>query len=888
MNEDLLSGSQRSLTFVLAAVYVLFSGVAFAQGIAERYVFHIKEATLGEALEAIVELTDAQLIYPQKLATETGHNSVVGRYTIEEALDLLLEGSGFSGGLTKGGMIVISLDQTKTENIREDQVASGTLKKGLLASVATFMFGAGGASAQDGVDGADNNGEPREVIIVTANKREQTLQDTALAVTALTDDELRKRGVSGISDYLNTIPGVTLADRGLGENSVVIRGLALAPNFEVGARGASVGYYFGDVPLTSFGAGFGDIRLVDISRVEVLRGPQGSLYGASSIGGTIKSLPNEPNLNEFQASLELGYEFLDDSKDEGSNIRGVVNVPIIENKLAFRGVLYRDKDAGYIDNLANDSAAIVATNTTHGVPQLTQDLEDVLATKVVGGRVSLRFSPTDFIDATLMYAKQEAEQDGGFIRSIDTNDPRRYVQSVSQINTQLDPDGLRKHEDYQIGNLTVDIDLGPVSLFSSTAIVEREESSVLDFQSIVPPGSFLASAPLFRRDLVETDGFVQEVRVNSEFGGPLQFTVGGYYEKTDRDVKDNSGIFYGGDLSLGLNPFGPGAPAELLLFGGTNTEIEQHAVFGELSYDVTDQIELTFGGRHFSFDVIEENFTNGFSSGVVPAKDVGETFKANLSYRPDDTTHLYAQFAQGFRLQPTTAPLPPSLCDQDNDGLIDGTQIGINDGNRLNPDRSNNYEVGVKKTALDGRATINLAAFNTRLKDLPLFIPSTCGISPRVNAGKGRSRGVELEAAYAIQDNLVLSFSGSFTDAVLLEDLPTGELLAGDRLPGSARWTIASSLQYDFEVATLPVFLRGDINYKSSYYSEASRQDLVAGDYTTVNLKAGVSVGNVDLEAYVKNLTDEYAFTQIGFWAGLEDGYALRPRSVGVTARIQY
>ena len=315
------------ICLVIAAIVAISS--AHAQDVLARYDFRIDAVTLGAAIDELQEETGVRFWYDYDLATTTGINSVIGQYTVEEAMEIMLRETDLSGGLTESGMIVISQKHSANAHDREDEMASGKLKKGLLAGVSAFLFGAGGQSlAQSNDEGASVR--TVDTIIVTANRREQALEDVPISIVALSDDELDAKNISSLVDLSVAVPGLFISDNG-GFRDIQMRGLG-------GFSGTPfVGVYVDEMPVTSLTATSQiDTRLYDLQRVEVLRGPQGTLYGNGAIAGALRFITKKPDLDDFSGGATIGVSHTNDG-GTNHNSTGFLNVPIVEDKFAFRG-----------------------------------------------------------------------------------------------------------------------------------------------------------------------------------------------------------------------------------------------------------------------------------------------------------------------------------------------------------------------------------------------------------------------------------------------------------------------------------------------------------------------------------------------------------------------
>ncbi|MCB2114504.1 MAG: TonB-dependent receptor [Parvularculaceae bacterium] len=839
----------------MLTVFAGCSDVARAADHNRRFDINVEEKTLGAALGKIVAQTGITVLYPYELAKRAGMRPVHGRYTVEEALDALFEGTEFSGGLTENGTVFISVSGVEMATDREASVQSGRqIKRTLLGSAAAFLFGTAGIYGHGTVYAQDE-------IVVTAQKRAQSLQDAPMAITALTSADISRRSLVGMGDYLNTVPGVTQSDFGVGRNIIVMRGIGAS-----NAEEATVGVYFGEIPLTGIAQSSAtDIKLVDIERIEVLRGPQGTLYGSGSMGGTVRNVPKAPNLQEFEGSLEAGYSGM--AGGDNSKIVAVLNAPLVEDRFGLRIAAYKYDNAGYVDNIGASDPAKSALAATFGA--IVVDEDNVGDTEYVGIRASALWRPVDPLSFTFTYVHQDLTQDG-----YNEVDPALGGYKAAPFFLKQVNGGAEKlTDDIDIANLVAEYDFGSLSLLSTSTWFKGQSDSFRDAGRVVP-------LPLPQAFDSGKDGVVQEVRLVSNFDGPFQFLAGYYFE--DLSTFINSELFWGGDDAL-LPGFLGTDPTDL--FGSDiSFAIKQHAVFGEASLDIFDNLTATVGGRYFDYTRKDDNSQRGTLSGggVEVHEESGEdgtSFKASLHYKPIRNATFYAQWAQGFRLGRPATPAPAAVCDVNNDGLLDGTSAPVDPG-IVRSDKLDSYEIGGKFNLFDQRMTLNVAAYNIEWDGIPvdLFAIPNCGFSVTVNAGEARSRGVEVESTIHLFEGVRLDVAGSYVDAELTKDNPVlGP--AGTRLPGSARIQASVGAQYDFTVATHDAYARADYSYVGPFYNDLGQTFHEVGDYHKVNLRAGVNIDQVSIEVYATNLlnADELTYVILPGRA-----YRLTPRTIGV------
>lgn len=725
-----------------------------------------------------------------------------------------------------------------------------------------------------------------EEIVVTATKRATSLQDTAASITVLGAEELSRKSITSMTDYLNAQPSVTFLDLGAGQNSLVIRGLGISP-FEQ----ATVATYFGEVPLTNplgqtpFSI---DFKLVDMERVELLRGPQGTLFGGGSLGGAIRNIANRPNLTELEGQVNASISHTKGASTENVDVSGVLNVPLVEDQLAVRIVAYRESEAGFVDLIETEAVRNASENT--GVD--LQRERDAGSFSITGLRASSLWQPTEQFDAQLTFATQEIEENGLREVVIPLGGYRNSALSPEVDRLGTNPDG--RGSDASMANLVMNYETDWGTFTSSTAYIDTEFFQNADITRLSP--GLVSTQQAFET----RESWTQELRFASDFEGPLQFIGGLFYE--DIDYERSSALIWTGDPDAPFNPFGvteDPATANLTTTVDTDTA-EQFAVFGQFEYQLSSTLMMTAGGRWFTFDRTNGRAlaTGFFNAGAtdptfeLPISENGTNFKFGLDYTPNDDVLLYASFSQGFRLGRGAAGTPDGLkavCDVNGDNIHDELGIPFNEAGALDSDTTDNYELGGKFTLLDNRVVLNAAVFQVDWTGLPVRqVDSQGNCAIQTNGGTARSRGIEIETRFSLTENLQLNLSGSYIDAEFREGNEPLGLPSGTRLPQSAQWNGAVGLQYEFIFFDNEAFWRSDLAYISDYVSGGPGNLATAipvGDYAKLDMRAGVNLGPFDLEVFATNLTDENAVTTR--FLGVR-GWRLNPRTIGINVRRRF
>jgi outer membrane receptor protein involved in Fe transport len=703
-----------------------------------------------------------------------------------------------------------------------------------------------------------------EEIVVTALKRETNIQDTPLAITAVTGNTLNAMGVSDITSLNRVSPGLIVTESNVSGSRLTIRNIRAAGE-------ATVGLYYDDTPVVGSAGVTADaggttpsLRLFDIDRVEVLRGPQGTLYGSSSMAGTVRLIFAKPRLDETEATVTAEGNDVEHGGG-GYQTQGMVNVPIIDGRLAVRAVgLYQDA-AGYVDNVA-----------------LHQN--DVNEKTTRGGRLMIRAVPVNglTIDALAVVHNVSGALDDYFLADGAYNEHYEELQPV--------------RDDFQLFSGTLTWDLGPVRLTGIGSHTHRNFNYSYDFSqffrtfgALYPVGSasynaFNAQAPAVANSPQITSTDTAEVRLASNDHGPLQWTTGFYYSK--REGNFDSNILRANGVTGYVLPV---SAATLLGQRVIGDELKQFAGFAEATYDITDRLSVTGGIRYFDYtrratnNVTVVDALVGFVASPpidATSKENGMLYKGDISYKLTDHVFGYVTASSGQRPGGVNQVLglPANLQNYQSDSLW-------------------NYELGLKSELLDRKLVFNVAVYQINWSNM-----QTSGTLPNTNfqfianAGSARVRGTEVEATLYPLAGLQLQASGSYSDARLTQNQANQTLqaagLRSDRIPYVPEVTVQVSAQYGWALSrAYHAMLRADANYSGSSWTTFPHtntfQDYLPA-YVTGSMRATLS-GSTDwsVSAFVYNLTDSSAVVNklsSNAYGGLNNvrAISLAPRTVGI------
>jgi iron complex outermembrane receptor protein len=808
-----------------------------------------------------------------------------------------------------------------------------TLLRGLvLAGLAGVPLVAGAQQAQQQ---AEQPGAIQEVI-VTATKRSQNLQEVPFSVSATSQDQIRNSGAIDIVDLARNVAGLAIADLGPGQSQMAIRGISSGQVIrdQPGVK-EQVGVYLDESPI-SVALFTPDLELFDLDRFEVLRGPQGTLFGAGSEAGTVRYITAQPRLGRTEIFTDASIEDVTHG-DEGGFLRAAMNVPFGDN-LAVRLVAYEHHLAGFIDAISpfgpagGDQPAGFTVNRAINSGDRS------------GARLALLFKPSSELTITPRIVFQKLETNGYprvdlyniLANPYTTTQPAVTIGNREQYRQQND--GLT--DDFTLADVKIDYDAGPATLTSVTSYTHRNVQVLRDATQLtgsvtfdvfgdahVPPdfAGVRTSSPLY--DRTHLNVFSEEVRLASNGKQQIDWLVGGFYQHVGRH--------YGQDLPTpgydALNaqfafPLGPN-PAGLYdtpFFSDLFYTLKQYAAFGEVTWHATDQLSVTAGLRYYKYSEDRVlNFNGVFASDTPPGgipgsvDSNGTSPRLILSYKPVQDVDLYAQASRGFRLGGINDPINLPLCSA-QDKIIFGGYGTWKD------EKLWDYEVGIKSQWLDHRLTLNVAAFYENIDNLQATATAgTCSSRLVINVPKSRSEGVEAELFARPNANWDFGISATVLDAKLTSSVISslgvvGGLQDGNRMPTAPKAQGAGSVGFTMPTTgTTDFFANFTIQYVGSSFSQFENEEPGwgqiggAGDpnaarligyggplttnvinfnpelpsYTLANLRFGFKTDRWQAALYINNIADKTAELALDYERGRSArvGYLTnQPRTVGL------
>ena len=842
----------RSAAYLTCGATALLVGTAAAQSV-DKNRFDISSGALGEALDLYIDQSGEQLLYSADHVEGLSTDGVRGVLSNDEALEDLLSGSNLKVRQDPSGAVLITASVDRA--VRSTMAQQRPFRVAQAASPAIANDGApiSGASYAD------------ETIIVTATRRDERLQDVPLAVTALDPDLFEAIGQTSVRNIIDFVPGFQTqnpAGGPPGRGDILARGAAT-----IGSGAAVVGVYLDDVPVGSNLSNVGqevylDGTLFDLERIEFLAGPQGTLYGASSIGGAVRYVTSKPSLTEFggKASVNLS------GTDEGgfnAIYSGHVGGPLIEDRVGLKVSGFFDDNAGLIDAVDPFTGVLIE--------------EDADRYESYGYDADLLLSPTDRLDVRLRYLKQKTDggaRNGGAVL-VDAN----LAPVFGEYETIRNPEDTEVSEtDLFSGTITFDLDwatLTSISAYTESSYVGLSETVTLNLAA-----DFLFGLPFGTTEFVEskfdvdTERFVQEIRLTSapkSEAGEFEWLFGLYYADESSDVVSSLVAFPGTRV----------ATSQLL-----ENSYEEYAAFGNLTYYITDKLDVTVGARVSrqtpELTAVTTGPLNGESDFRTDTGSTADTYMANIRYRPNDDLSLYGRVASGFRPARTQVPI-----------LDNGVNIAPE---KIESDDLWSYEVGAKGVLGDGVASFDVALFHVDWDNFQSLLTTPLAIFFG-NASDGITiNGVEGSLGLEPLDGLSILSTVSFTESTLNSDEPEVFGLEGQQTPRIPKWTAAMNARYDFALTgDLDAHVGGTVRYQDEERSafddgnpSNGQVNLITGDYVLADLNAGLSAGPLALDLYVTNLFNEYEFVGANGLTTSLNGNPVRPRTVGAVVSFEF
>ena len=788
-----------------------------------------------------------------------------------------------------------------------------SLQTSLLASAAIIAISvASPAAAQIDTQqpaAQSTTDEGGETIVITAQKREERILDIPQSVTVVSGETIEREQATTFEDYLNQIPGLSLNQSEPGEARLVLRGV------NTGGVSSTVAVYVDETPFGSSTALVngavlaGDFDPFDLSRIEVLRGPQGTLYGASSLGGVFKFVTNEPELGRVAARGRAGVEFIDNG-GTGYFANGMVNVPL-GDIAAFRATGTFRKQAGWVDADPQDITFNDLFGFGNSFTVRSSGENNINDNKVLSGRGSLLVKPSDALTIRLTAYGQNLRTHASSNVEVE---PDSYEPLRSKFGrTVLVPEF--SDVDYRVYSGNVEYDFGFATLLSATSYSKlrtdfRTDLSLLLgatinslFGPLNPniPGIGLPEpitdqpiAP-FQNQTTGVKKFTQEFRLASPSNDRFEWMVGAYYTREKGLIDQHiSGRTFTGSDSM------EDELADLIALN-LESRYREIAGFTNATWHLTDRFDITVGGRLSENKQRAEQAVGGpltpFQFGFFPEFEPGKskesvfTYSVSPRFELSNATAVYGRVAKGYR------PGGPNVIPPLSGGELEAFPTSFD------ADTLTSYEVGLK-TDIGRRFNLDLAAYHLKWKDIQVFGQTPSGFGFNANGDGARVNGFEATVSMRPMRGLNVSMNTSWIDAKLTDDTPVivgGR--KGDRLPFTPNVSAAVNADYEWGLSpTATAFVGGSLRWTGDQRSNF-RIGVVGGaitplpqrtipDFTTADLRAGVDFGRFTVEAFARNVTNARGMTSVNDATGIPGGGILaafmQPRTIGFTFGAKY
>lgn len=811
--------------------------------------FNIEAQDLGSALKAFAFQSNREIFFAPELTQGKHSYGVVGRYDDLDALQKILADTGLTFTVTDSNAILVRDVSNATTRSRAHATTGAALHLARAemdapapAPQSTPAGGTSNTSSGSSVTSTDE-WETIYEVIVTATKRPERARDIAGSVSAMSGEQLEFIGAQSFQDYLTRTPGVVFNAGPLGDSTAIIRGVGTSVGKDQGQ--GPTGYYINEIPLAEPGYAIAipDVDTFDVERVEVLRGPQGTLFGSASLGGAINYVAREANPSGFDAAVQTSAGTTHHSDGNVNySAKGMINVPLSDT-FAIRGVAYYRTEAGYLDNMGTGrKASNEQTNK--------------------GGRFSAVWNAAEGTKLSLLslYDKNHTP-DFGY----------RYPQLGEFVRNTLVPEPVEYQ--LELHSLRLDQDVGFATLTALVGYSEKERNLTNDYTTFYGAG---LPNPTPYNDRGKSENRSYELRLASPKGERFDYLIGVMATSTDKVFNDS--ISSEGSYAILSQTNDPAdLRGDMFYWGVGRTEGEEKALFGEANVRFSERWTLTVGGRWFDTEVTSQStFYGVFYPGSLAlprghqAED-GFAPKISLAWRRDDDLMLYALASKGYRFGNPNTIFPLE---------------GFNTPSGWKTDSLWNYELGMRGTWFERRLQTDLTLFLIDWSDLQVRLYRPDDVTYGTNAGKARNVGQELSGLWRVTDAIDLSLNVTHLDAQLTEMVISNAnviLLDGQQLPGASEWQVSA-----MATARLPYASEPTITLAHRYLSDAPQSlqtpNLRINGYGQTDLRVSATLSNVGVTAFVNNVADKrgVTFGYGDFGLGVQD-FIIRPRTIGVT-----
>ncbi|MBL4674480.1 MAG: TonB-dependent receptor [Arenicella sp.] len=762
-----------------------------------------------------------------------------------------------------------------------------------------------------------SSGHVLEQIIVTATRRAVSQQDVAVTLQTFSEQKLENLRVDDLQDYLDLLPGVDGSGSGPGKSEVSIRGVSpgrVAVRLAGIASEPSVGYYLGEAPIATGGRNI-DIYTTDINRIEVLKGPQGTLFGASSQGGAIRLIPNKPVFNEFEGRVNFGYATTTNG-DPSTDVDAVINIPLIEDKLAARIAVYSATQGGYIDNIAAtaqiplDQPTVLASGNVPQSRVIADNAsvaeDDFNSADYSGIRASLSYQINDNWDIYVQHLDQSIETQGIF-----EYDPAISANNDLKVVSFVPDEG---NDEVSLTSWSVTGRFGELEVIYNGSYTDREFDGITEYTgysfigyaaNYVCSGDFSEcfSPVQFTDEFFQTNRINHEVRIQTDSSKRLRVTAGVYYDDQETIERTNFVAVDGLLAGVALNAPIAGAPATdpnvrasgVYFFNDFLRNREEISYFADATFDITDRLSFSFGARHYAIDVnlsgqssfatrdvldANGNLVDGDAGNAVtpPTETFSDTvFKSTISYNATDDALLYFSYAEGFR---------PGNFNR-NGSLVTGVPFSFD------TDVVENYELGYKTEWLNNTLRINGAFFFVDFTDIQQsFLDLDISNSTfTANVGAAEIKGAEVETEWLASDALTVFASATYLDAEVTDAPPTlsGSAGVGEDIAYAPTFQGVAGFRYEKPYKDFTWFAQGVLQHIGDRVNNlALNQRFDVAGYTQSDLSFGISKDNWRGQFYIENVGDKQGELDRIDESNTVRTVPIRPRTVGFKFSVDF
>lgn len=712
------------------------------------------------------------------------------------------------------------------------------------------------AGAQSGPADAGADSLVLEEILVTAQKRQERLIDTPLSVSVLSGETLEDLNIQQLRDFANTVPALSYTSAGVGQTQLTLRGVTAGHDI-----GPTVGVYVDDVPYGSSSAFSNasslalDVGVSDLDRIEVLRGPQGTLYGASTMGGLLKYVSARPESSELQGQVRAG---LSSTREGGLNYEGAatLNVPLVQDTAALRANGFYAREDGYIENLVTSN-------------------DEIGRSRVSGGRLDVLLTPTDALSVRVVGFAQDIHRDGTPVAD--------YTLAGEPVDGRLDQRRLFSEpfdQEFRLASATLDYRTDAATLTSITSYQTSDVTFRQDASAVYVPALGAFGLELGRVAINQerpVDKFTQEIRLGSDAEARVQWLIGAFY--TDEDSGN-------GQLSEEYDPAGVRFPLHLATVSIPST-YQEIAGFGNVTVQLSSKLSIAGGLRYAENRQRFEQIASGLLVGSTPktsSTDDVTTYLANARYELSPHASAYVRYATGYR------PGGPNFVVADA-----GTGAPLNDPT-FDSDTLESYEVGLKAETLNRRVSLDAAAYRINWRDVQVT-SAAGGVSIIANAGRARIDGGELTLTARPFASVTATGAFAYQRARLID--PSADLgaVGGERLPNVPKLTAALSVDYrsPAERGLRPsagVSLRYVDERTASFNGSVGFPQYRLPSYAALDLRAGITIQSIDVNLYARNVLDRRgqvsAETFLSAFGGPAHVTLVQPRTIGLSASVRF